>query len=86
MYPQPIILREKILKQGTREDKAREDEAREDYTREEISNILCLPEENKKLCRDICIVSSCLTVFCIIYSILFLGIAHSDNLFNLTSV
>tara|TARA_B110000046_G_C12857172_1_gene340229 strand:- start:240 stop:470 length:231 start_codon:yes stop_codon:yes gene_type:complete len=76
MYPQPMILREKILKQGAREDKARE----------EISNILCLPEENKKLCRDICIVSSCLTVFCIIYSILFLGIAHSDNLFNLTSV
>jgi hypothetical protein len=81
MYPQPIILREKILKQGVREDEAREYEARE-----EISDILCLPEENKKLCRDICIVSSCLTVFCIIYSILFLGIAHSENLFNLTSV
>ena len=83
MYPQPMILREKILKQGAREDEKREEVS---DIREEISDILCLPEENKKLCRDICIASSCLTSICILYCIFFLGIAHSENLFNLTFV
>ena len=47
-------------------------------------NEYLIPEENKKICRDICIVSCCLTVVCLIYCIIFLGIAHNENLYNLT--
>ena len=57
---------------------------REHFLNRERENIYLIPEENKKLCRDICVVSSCLMCVCMIYCIFFLGIAHNENLYNLT--
>ena len=43
-----------------------------------------IPEENKKLCKDICIVSGCLTGVCIIYCIIFLGVMNEELDMNMT--
>jgi len=52
-------------------------------------NKYLIPEENKKLCKDICIVSSCLTGFCVIYCIIFLGVIDEEldmDIMNITDV
>lgn len=37
-----------------------------------------IPDDNKKICRDMCKVSICLTCFCIFYLILFLGVINEE--------
>lgn len=37
-----------------------------------------MPDDNKKLCKDLCKVSICLTCFCSAYLILFLGVIHDE--------
>jgi len=45
-----------------------------------------IPDDNKKICRDICKVSICLTCFCITYLILFLGVIHDELNMNITMI
>lgn len=43
-----------------------------------------IPEENKKLCVEICGVSFCLTFVCIVYFIFFLNMANDEKVINFT--
>ncbi len=41
-------------------------------------------EDNKRLCKDLCKVGLCLTCFCGIYLIFFLGVINSELNMNMT--
>ena len=43
-----------------------------------------MSDDNKRLCKDLCKVSICLTCFCILYLIFFLGIIDSELNMNIT--
>lgn len=50
-------------------------------------NEYLIPEENKKLCKDICVVSGCLMGICVIYCIIFLGVIDEEldmDIMNMT--
>ena len=43
-----------------------------------------IPEENKKLCVEICGVSICLTFVCMVYFIFFLNKSNDEKVINFT--
>jgi hypothetical protein len=46
-----------------------------------------MTDDNKRLCRDLCKMSLCLTCFCIFYLILFLGVINEEldmDIMNIT--
>ena len=43
-----------------------------------------MTEDNKRLCKDLCKVGMCLTCFCGIYLILFLGVIDTELDINMT--
>jgi hypothetical protein len=46
-----------------------------------------MTDDNKRLCKDLCKMSLCLTCFCIFYLILFLGVINTEldmNIMNMT--
>ena len=43
-----------------------------------------MTEDNKRLCKDLCKVGLCLTCFCGIYLIFFLGIINTELNINMT--
>ena len=45
-----------------------------------------MSDDNKRLCKDLCKVSICLTCFCILYLIFFLGIIDSELNMNITMI
>ena len=45
-----------------------------------------MTEDNKKLCRDLCKVGICLTCFCSVYLILFLGVIDQELNMNITMI
>ena len=52
-----------------------------------MTNRTTMTEDNKKLCRDLCKVGICLSCFCSVYLILFLGVIDSElnmNIMNMT--
>jgi hypothetical protein len=45
-----------------------------------------MTEDNKKLCRDLCKVGICLSCFCSVYLILFLGVIDQELNMNITMI
>jgi hypothetical protein len=46
-----------------------------------------MTDDNKRLCKDLCKMSLCLTCFCSAYLILFLGVINTElnmNIMNMT--
>ncbi len=52
----------------------------------QLMNQFNVPEENKKLCAEICIVFICSLFVCIIYFTFFLHIANDEHLINFTDL
>lgn len=45
-----------------------------------------MPDDNKRLCKDLFKVGLCLTCFCSAYLILFLGVINSELNMNITAI
>ena len=45
-----------------------------------------MTDDNKKLCKDLCKVGLCLSCFCSVYLILFLGVINEELNMNITDV
>jgi len=45
-----------------------------------------MTDDNKRLCKDLCKVGLCLSCFCSVYLILFLGVINEELNMNITDV
>ena len=45
-----------------------------------------MTDDNKRLCKDLCKVGLCLSCFCSVYLILFLGVINTELNMNITDV
>jgi len=43
-----------------------------------MSNVTSMTDDNKRLCKDLCKVGICISCFCSLYLILFLGVINSE--------
>lgn len=53
---------------------------------ETLTNDNNMTEDNKKLCIDLCKVGICLSCFCSVYLILFLGVIDQELNMNITMI